>query len=110
MQNIVFRILVTGIFLVNTNAVLAHAEHDKVRYVASSGVDDERCESATKPCKTISYAVQHANKGDKIYLSKGSYPVDDDDTLFYLLSDLVPIIGNYQTGDKFKQRSANNIN
>ena len=89
--------------------VFAHAEHDKARYVAPSGEDVGRCDKATSPCNSIYYAVQHANKGDKILVGAGSYRIDNDDTLFYLLSDLIPVIPNYQSDDNFAKRDKNNL-
>lgn len=93
----------------HSGKVLSHAEHDKARYVASNGTDHGRCDNVETPCKTINYAAQHANKGDQILLSKGSYHIENVDTLFYLLSDLVPIRGNYQTDDNFSHKHASNI-
>jgi len=87
----------------------AHAEHDKARYVAPSGQDAGRCDSASSPCKTIIYAAQHANKGDQIRLANGNYLINDADTLFYLLSQTIPIKGNYKRQDNFSQESDKNI-
>lgn len=92
-----------------SDKALSHAEHDKARYVSPEGIDTGRCDDVTTPCKTINYAAQHANKGDQIRLSKGSYHIDNVDTLFYLLSDLVPIRGNYQTEDNFSHKQESNI-
>ncbi|WNC73103.1 choice-of-anchor B family protein [Thalassotalea psychrophila] len=93
----------------HNDKALSHAEHDKARYVASNGIDSGRCDIVTTPCKTINYAAQHANKGDQILLSKGSYHIENVDTLFYLLSDLVPIRGNYRTEDNFSHKQTSNI-
>ena len=51
--------------------VLAHAEHDKERYVAVDGADEGRCDEKTAPCKTIAYAAKQAGKGDKILVAEG---------------------------------------
>ena len=75
--------------------VYAHADHDKARFVSSSGVDSGKCDDASKPCKTITYAGLQSNKGDTIRLAAGNYKIEDVDTLFYLLSDLVPVKGLY---------------
>jgi len=76
--------------------VMAHAEHDKERYVAVDGRDEGRCEQKNAPCKTIAYAAKQASKGDKILLSEGRYDITDVDSIFYLASSVVPITGNYQ--------------
>ncbi len=87
----------------------AHAEHDKARYVADSGDDVGRCDDVNAPCKSIFYAVQNANKGDQIRVSKGSYFIENADTLFYLLSDLIPVIPNYQRADLFAVKAQSNL-
>lgn len=89
--------------------LLAHAEHDKARYVATDGVDTGRCGKATTPCKTIRYAAQHANKGDNIRVAAGNYPIDDTDTLFYLLSEILPITGNFSQSDQYQKRNEKHI-
>jgi len=88
---------------------LSHAEHDKARYVSVDGVDIGRCGKAKEPCKTISYASQNANKGDNIRVSEGSYQINDTDTLFYLLSEILPIRGGFSLKDDFKKKNDNYI-
>ncbi len=97
------------IFALQITPVIAHAEHDKARYVATNGVDTGRCGKITSPCKTIRYAAQHANKGDKIQVAAGNYPVNDTDTLFYLLSDILPISGSFSRTDNYKTRDKKHI-
>ena len=75
--------------------VHGHADHDKARFVSSSGSDSGKCDDASKPCKTITYAGLQSNKGDTIRLAAGNYKIEDVDTLFYLLSDLVPVKALY---------------
>ncbi len=88
-----------------SGGVFAHAEHDKARYVANDGVDQGRCDDKLNPCKSIRYAARHANKGDNIRVAEGSYEVSDSDTLFYLLSQTLPIKGNYSRKDGYKKQS-----
>lgn len=75
----------------------AHAEHDKPRYVAELGVDKGRCETKAAPCKTIAYAAKHSNKGDRILVSSGKYQIDDVETLFYLTSEIIPVVAGYNS-------------
>ena len=50
-------LLVLGCLLtINSSLAAAHADHDKARFVSSSGVDSGKCDDVTKPCKTITYA------------------------------------------------------
>jgi len=109
MKKILNSIALLSFCISGTIELSAHAEHDKPRYVATSGIDSGRCAIASSPCKTIKYAAQNANKGDLIKIASGNYAIDDPDTLFYLLSQTVPIKSNYSTRDNFNKSSSNNI-
>ena len=87
----------------------AHADHDKARFVSTSGVDIGKCDDASRPCKTVNYAGLQSNKGDTIRMAAGNYKVEDVDTLFYLLSDLVPVKGLYSESSAFAKADLNNI-
>ncbi|MCS5595145.1 MAG: choice-of-anchor B family protein [Porticoccaceae bacterium] len=92
-----------------SSLVLSHADHDKARFVAVTGVDSGKCDDAAQPCKTINYAGLQSNKGDTIRMAAGNYKVEDVDTLFYLLSDLVPVKGLYSEESAFAKTDPNNI-
>ncbi|MDQ7048824.1 MAG: choice-of-anchor B family protein [Enterobacterales bacterium] len=97
------------LFSAYSNYLMAHAEHDKARYVAANGADQGRCDNPSKPCQSIRYAAQHANKGDNIRVAEGSYAVDDSDTLFYLLSQTLPIKGRFSRKDEFEKQNDNYV-
>lgn len=77
-------------------SLLAHAEHDKARYVAETGRDQGRCDQLAMPCKSIAYAAKQAGKGDRILVAEGRYNVADAESIFYLSSSAVPVTGGYQ--------------
>jgi choice-of-anchor B domain-containing protein len=81
--------------------VLAHAEHDKARFVATNGLDQGLCNNRFRPCKTISYALQQANKGDKVLVAQGQYQLDARSQVFDLLGYLVPVTGGYSQIDNY---------
>lgn len=83
------------------NEVFAHAEHDKARFVSTSGKDLGRCDNPLRPCETIAYAVTHANKGDRVLVSGGQYNFKNSDDVFLLTSELVPVLGGYNKFDHF---------
>jgi len=85
--------------------IWAHSEHDKSRFVATNGVDKDRCDNVLRPCKTIAYAVSQANKGDKVLVSSGEFTITSSEELFYLKSALVPIYGGYNRFDHFQSQS-----
>ena len=93
--------------VVNSQLTFAHSEHDKARFVAQTGKDTGKCDQVLRPCQTIAYAVQQANKGDKILVSAGEYSVNSSEELFYLKSALVPIFGGYNRFDHFQSQSPN---
>ncbi len=102
-------ILLTFVMAVYSSSLAAHADHDKARFVSASGVDSGKCDDAAQPCKTVNYAGLQSNKGDTIRMAAGNYNVEDVDTLFYLLSDLVPVKGLYSEASAFAKIDANNI-
>jgi choice-of-anchor B domain-containing protein len=87
-----------GTLVLSPCLVLAHAEHDKERYVAVDGFDQGRCDQKNLPCKTIAYAAKQAGKGDKVLVAEGSYDITDVESLFYLSSGAVQVIGGYEKG------------
>jgi choice-of-anchor B domain-containing protein len=91
--------------LVISPLVLAHAEHDKARYVAENGKDEGRCDQRRAPCNTIAYAATQAGKGDRILVAEGRYEITDLDSIFYLSSSAVPVSGGY-TKNTFQKTSA----
>ncbi|WP_460856190.1 choice-of-anchor B family protein [Rheinheimera gaetbuli] len=88
--------------LVGPLPVQAHAEHDKARFVASDGKDIGRCDQPLRPCQTIAYAVKQANKGDNVLVAAGHYQLTDEEQLFYLSSEIVPVLGGYSRFDHYQ--------
>lgn len=87
------------------NSVYAHADHDKARFVAVNGVDKGHCNNPVRPCKSIAYAVSRAAKGDRVLVAGGEYTLTDESELFYLKSQLVPVIGGFNRFDHFQVQS-----
>ena len=83
--------------------VQAHAEHDKPRYVSTTGVDAGECEDIDTPCLTIGYAARMSNKGDIVKVEEGTYHFKDVSNIFYLTNDLVKIRGGYGKGGQYKK-------
>lgn len=80
---------------------LAHSEHDRARFVAHNGQDSGFCDNALRPCKSIAYAIKHANKGDRVLVASGEYQIADLEELFLLTSEMVPVMGGYNRFDHF---------
>lgn len=95
-------IVLCGIF---SHSALGHSEHDKARFVSPTGKDEGKCDNVLRPCNSISYAVQQANKGDKVLVSSGKYSINSSEELFYLKSEIVPVLGGYNRFDHFQSQS-----
>ena len=85
--------------------VLAHSETEKARFVAETGADISDCNNRFRPCKTISYAVTRANKGDYILVAEGSYQLKSSESIVYLLSNTHPVMGGYNLSDNYQNQS-----
>ena len=64
-------LLVLILSLISSSTLLAHAEHDKPRYVSSDGLDSGKCEQLAAPCSSVNYAALQSNKGDRILIAPG---------------------------------------
>ncbi|MBV2129412.1 choice-of-anchor B family protein [Arsukibacterium indicum] len=88
-----------------STGVLAHAEHDKARFVAQTGRDSGRCADVLRPCRTIGYALAQAGKGDKVLVAAGQYQLANADDAVLLLSEIVPVLGGFNRFDHFLQQA-----
>ena len=94
-------LLLTAPLWLHSPLLSAHAEHDRARFVAMNGVDVGRCDNPVRACRSIAYAVKHANKGDKVLVADGQYQVNSAEDLFLLTSQLVPVLGGFNKYDHF---------
>lgn len=98
-------LLACSLFL--TTQLWSHSEPAKSRYVSEHGEDKGFCDNPLRPCKTIRYAVSKANKGDKVLVASGQYEISSAEELFYLKSELVPVLAGYNRFDHFQSQSPN---
>lgn len=84
------------------SSVKSHSEPNIDRYVSEQGRDEGFCDNPLRPCKTIGYAAQKVNKGDRVLVASGTYRVKTVEDLFYLKSDIVPILAGYNRFDHFQ--------
>ena len=89
----------------HSQGVLAHAEHDKARFVASNGEDQRNCSNRFRPCKTITYAAQHANKGDTILVARGQYIIKSEQDLLYFTGQIIPVLGGFNQVDQYQEQN-----
>jgi choice-of-anchor B domain-containing protein len=90
-----------------SHSAFAHTEHDKARFVATNGMDKGNCNNPVRPCKSIAYAVSQASKGDKVLVASGQYELNNESELFYLQSELVPVLGGFNRFDHFQVQNPN---
>lgn len=75
----------------------AHGDPEIPLYVAEDGLDSGRCDNQQAPCASISYALGQAGKGTEIRVAEGTYEITNTEDLFHLLSDVVKVVGGYQS-------------
>jgi choice-of-anchor B domain-containing protein len=85
-----------------SQGVQAHAEHDKARFVASNGENKGSCNNRFRPCKTVTYAAQHANKGDTILVAQGQYVIKSEQDLLYFTGQIIPVLGGFNQIEQFQ--------
>jgi hypothetical protein len=78
-----------------SQGVQSHAEHDKARFVANSGENQGTCNNRFRPCKTVTYAAQKANKGDAILVAQGQYVIESEQDLLYFTGQIIPVLGGF---------------
>ena len=82
--------------------VKAHAEHDKARFVANLGEDSGNCNNRFRPCKTVTYAAQKANKGDTILVAQGQYVIESEQDLLYFTGQIIPVLGGFNQVEQYQ--------
>jgi choice-of-anchor B domain-containing protein len=85
-----------------SQGVRSHAEHDKARFVANNGEDQGSCNNRFRPCKTVTYAAQKANKGDTILVAQGEYVIKSEQDLLYFTGQIVPVLGGYNQVEQYQ--------
>lgn len=93
------------VVLIFTSEILAHAEHDKARFIANSGVDKGKCDNPLRPCKSILYGLSHAAKGDRLLLAAGVYELTNIEQVLAFKSTLVSISGGYNRFDHYNNQN-----
>lgn len=88
-----------------SQGVKAHAEHDKARFVAYNGEDLGNCDNRFRPCKTVTYAAQKANKGDAILVAQGQYTIKSEQDLLYFTGLIVPVLGGFNQVEQYQQQN-----
>ena len=85
-----------------SQGVQAHAEHDKARFVANNGENQGSCNNRFRPCKTVTYAAQNANKGDTILVAQGLYVIKSEQDLLYFTGQIVPVLGGFNQVEQYR--------
>src|SRR5262245_58799154 len=84
----------------------AIADDGKPRYVAGSGRDAGDCTNRFRPCRTLSYAIAQAGKGDGIQVAEGAYTVANSQQLYDLLAVGGRIAAGFSKVSSYSERSA----
>jgi len=84
----------------------ALADDGKPRYVSGSGRDTGDCLNKFRPCRSLSYAIARAGKGDVAWVAEGEYGVQTSQQLGDLLSLNGRIRAGYNKYTGFTDRTA----
>lgn len=99
-----FSFLIGG--LLYSATIYAHGTEHPTRFIAPDGVDKGDCLDSHNPCRSMTYVVELANKGDTVRIAEGEYSSTGTD-MFYLLSGLVKFEAGYSRKDHFQKRDTN---
>jgi choice-of-anchor B domain-containing protein len=97
-------IAVAGLLLVPF--LPAAADDGRPRYVSGAGQDDGDCLNKFRPCRTLSYAISKAGKGDIITVAEVSYELRTTQELNDLLTVQGRIAAGYDRFTGFSDRTA----
>jgi choice-of-anchor B domain-containing protein len=84
----------------------ALADDGKPRYVAGTGSDSGDCLNKFRPCRSLSYAISKAGKGDIISVAEGSYELRTAQDLNDLFTVQGRIVAGYDGFTGFSDRTA----
>lgn len=84
----------------------AAADDGKQRFVSGSGRDQGDCLNRYRPCRSLSYAISQAGKGDSIQVAEGRYAIEDSKQLFDLLSVNGRIAAGYSKYSGYSEQNA----
>lgn len=65
---------------------LASADDAKPRYITGDGEDSSDCRNPFRPCRSLSYTLSQAGKGDPLLVGEGEYQIQDLDQLYTLIN------------------------
>jgi choice-of-anchor B domain-containing protein len=84
----------------------ASADDGKPRYVSGAGQDSGDCLNRFRPCRSLSYAISKAGKGDIIFVAEGSYEIKTSQELTDVLTVQGRIAAGFDRYTGFADRTA----
>jgi choice-of-anchor B domain-containing protein len=84
----------------------AVADDGKPRFVSGTGRDQGDCLNRFRPCRSLSYAISKAGKGDSIQVAEGQYSIQDSRQLFDVLSVNGRISAGFSKVSGYSERNA----
>ncbi len=85
---------------------VAWSDDGKPRYVSGAGQDTGECLNKFRPCRTLSYAIAQAGKGDIISVAAGKYELATAQDLHDLLMVQGRVTAGFDDHTGFSDRSA----
>ncbi len=84
----------------------AAGDDGKPRFVSGTGRDEGDCLNRFRPCRTLSYAIAQAGKGDSIQVAEGTYTISQSAQLFDLLSVTGRVNAGFSKVSGYSERTA----
>jgi choice-of-anchor B domain-containing protein len=84
----------------------AAADDGKPRFVSGAGRDEGDCLNRFRPCRTLSYAIAQAGKGDSIQVAEGTYTISQSAQLFDLLSATGRVKAGFSKVSGYSERTS----
>lgn len=103
MKTITHKLILPATLILMGQHALAHGGGEKPLFVSPDGVDTGLCDRQQAPCQSLAYALRVAGKGSEIRVAAGTYPIDDPEDLFHIVSGVMQVTGGYERGENFAQ-------
>ncbi len=101
-MKIVLRTLILASLLVLSGEhALAHSGGEKPLFVSTDGIDTGQCIDPLNPCRSLAYALKVAGKGSAIRVASGTYPIEDPEDLFHIVSGVMQVTGGYERAEHY---------
>jgi hypothetical protein len=106
MKIVLRKLILPAVLFLTGQQALAHGGGEKPLFVSPDGVDTGECIDSLNPCQSLAYALGVAGKGSVIRVATGTYPIEDPEDLFHVVSGVVQVTGGYERAENYARAGA----